>query len=631
MNDLQKKREIINGTSVISKILADAELCNKARQYKDALTYYQQAIEVEPGNAIAWHKKAEAQVMSLKYSEAIESCAKAVELNPTHAPTWFLKSFAYGVLGQYQEALDSCNHGLELDPSNKMVWCTRGQYLYALGRLEEALESFGTALKMNPESEYFKEVTVKVTKWLQRDGQSIEWARNVMTFLSQGGYKEALDSYQESLKINPRSVSKAFEKDFALAHLENPEKILKNYEKTRIQDQPQIILEISQKEFEFSRESWVEVTLMNKGKTTARDVSFHFSSEVKMKLLDVSAEALNQLKQDKTIDIDIIPEIAPGNQVKKLISLTPAKLGQFSIEVQVDYIDAWGSKQSKTNIMWISSFKPSEQLPAIPGHKMLWRLNSSDSSNIYIAQRVSDSMKVVIKITNFNIEQSTLIGEFLNETKLCSRLIHPNIIKIFQYGSAPAPWVSMEYMSKGTLTRKIGKLNLADSLQIALKIVDALVFARSMRINHRNIHPDNVLFDDKDIPKLINWRTSSITQKLYRNNSISEVVTAYYPPEKLFKGFGTLDWLSDVYQFGVLLFETLTGNLPFQGRGEELISNIEKGKPLSPSYYNTGVIKELDFLVLRCLAKNKKDRFQSIASLKIELEQAIKILNLNIK
>jgi tetratricopeptide (TPR) repeat protein len=625
MNDSQKAKETIHKISAISKILSDAEVYNKAHQYKDALNCYQQAVDLEPENAIAWHKKAEAQVMCLEYQEAIESCSQAAKLNPTNAATWFLKSFAYGVLGQYQDALDSCSRGLELDPSNKMVWCTRGQYLYALGRLEEALKCFSTALKMNPESDYFQEVAAKVTKWLQRDGQSIEYAKTVMDFLRNGGYKEALDSYQNSIKINPRSVSKAFEKDFALAHLENPEKILKDYEKTRIQDQPQIILEMSQKEFEFSRESWVEIIVMNKGKTAARNINFSFSSEIVMKLLDISADALNQLKQDKTINIDSIPEIAPGNQVKKLISLTPAKLGQFSVEVHTEYFDIWGSKQSKTNILWISSFKPSEQLSAIPGHKMLWRLNSSYSSNIYVAQKISDSTKVVIKITNFNSEQSALSAQFLNETKLCSRLIHPNIIKIFQYGESPAPWVSMEYMPQGSLSRKIGKLNIADALQIAMKIVDALAFARSMRINHRNIHPDNVLFDAKDTPKLTNWRTSAITQKLCLNNNLTEIVTAYYPPEKLFSGFGTLDWLSDIYQFGVLFYEMLTGNLPFPGKGNELISNIAKGNPLSPSNYTPVITKELDLLVVHCLAKSKKDRFQSFSSLKVELEQVIKI------
>jgi tetratricopeptide (TPR) repeat protein len=604
--------------------LIEGDNFHKIRQYKDALICFEKATEIEPGNARAWHGKAEAQVMCLKYTESLESCTKAISIDSNNAKTWFLQSFAQGVLGQYKEALDSCTKGLDLDPSNKMVWCTRGQYLYALGRLEEALESFGKALKMNPESEYFKEVTTKITKWLQRDGQSPEWARTVMNFLQQGGYKEALETYQDSLKVDPRSVTKAFEKDFALAHLENPEKILKDYEKTKVQDQPQLHMELSQKEFEFSRESWVEVTLMNRGKTPARDLSFNYSSEVVVKPLDVSPDVINQIKQNKTVDLDTIPELSPGNQVKKLISLMPKVLGQFSLEAKLSYTDIWGAKQSKSSVIWISSFKPSEQLPTIPGYKMLWRLNTGESANIYIAQRISDSIRVVIKITNFSSDQASLCSEFLNETKQCSRLFHPNIIKIHQYGDKPSPWVSMEYMSKGTLRRRIGRLSLTESLPIALKITDALAFARTMRITHRTINPDNVLFDANDVPKLTNWRTGSITQKLHKSNALSEIVTAYYPPEKLFSGLGGVDWLSDIYQLGVLFYEMLTGVLPFQGTGDELIENIRKSNPVPPSVHNSNIPKELDSLILLCLSKNKKDRYQSVANLKLDLEKIVK-------
>jgi tetratricopeptide (TPR) repeat protein len=107
------------------------------------------------------------------------------------------------MLGQYEEAVDSSTEGLKLEPGNNMVWSARGQYLYALGRLEEALESFGTALKMAPDNPYFQEVTGKIKKWLQRDGQSPEWASQVMDFLQQGGYQDALNAYQESMKIDP--------------------------------------------------------------------------------------------------------------------------------------------------------------------------------------------------------------------------------------------------------------------------------------------------------------------------------------------------------------------------------------------------------------------------------------------
>jgi tetratricopeptide (TPR) repeat protein len=313
--------------------IAEGERLHQARQYKESLKYFQKAVEAEPQNPLAWHLHAQALVMCLKYQDAVVSCSKALELDSRNAATWFLKSFAHGALNEYPEALESCTRGLEIDPNNSMVWCTRGQYLYALGRLEEALESFGAALKMSPDNAYCITVTEKIKKWLKRDGRDIEAANRVIAFLQQGGYQEALTSYSESLKLDPRSITKSFNKDYALAHLENPEKMLKDLEKTRTQDQPKISLDLSQKEFEFGREVWIEVTLKNSGNTPARDITFHFPPEVSIKQLDIAPEMLQQLKIGaKSVDLDAVPELLPGNQAKKLVSLTANHLGQVSLD-----------------------------------------------------------------------------------------------------------------------------------------------------------------------------------------------------------------------------------------------------------------------------------------------------------
>jgi eukaryotic-like serine/threonine-protein kinase len=221
----------------------------------------------------------------------------------------------------------------------------------------------------------------------------------------------------------------------------------------------------------------------------------------------------------------------------------------------------------------------------------------------------------------FDEKQTSLITEFLNEVKQCCKLIHPSIVKVFQYGENPTPWMSMEYMPKGTLTRRIGRLSIPESLHIGIKLIDALAYARTLHLAHRYITPDNVLFDAKDVPKLTNWRIASITQKLYKNTSLSETVNAYYPPEKLRSGLGGSDWLSDIYQIGVLLYEMLTGKPPFQEKGEALIKKKETELPPRPSEANPNIHKELDFLLLCCLAKNKKDRYQNPAELKSVLEK----------
>ncbi len=595
-----KANNIDLDTGESDSILANGEQLLKEHRYKEALVICLKASEINPKNGKAWRARAKAEVMCLRYTEAIESCRKAVELDPKNAEIYFLKSFSHGVLGQFQEALDAIDLGLKIDPQNKLVWFTRGQYLYALGRLEEALTSFGTALKLSPDSEYLKEVTEKIKKWLTRDGKSTDEIEKVMAFLQQGANAQIASAYIEASKVNPRAVSKAFQKDYALTHLQNPEELLKNYERTKAMDQPQISLELSQKDFEFSHESWVEITLNNKGKTIARDITIVFSAEVNIKHMDITPEIVQQAKEKdnlERINLNVIPELKPGNQVKKFV------------------------KQTKVVIIWISVFKPGGLLPSINGHKMLWRLNATESVNIYIAQRNSDNLKMVIKIPIFKPEQTAQMQEFLNEVKQAAKLVHPHIVRIYQYGENPSPWLSMEYMTKGTLTRQIGRLTIAEAIEIALNLGGALAFARTARLSHRAINPENVLFDEKGTPKFANWRIGPIMQKLGKNQSPIEIATTYYPPEKLIPGMGGIDWLTDIYQFGVMLFEMLTGRAPFPGKGDELIASIKASQPLKPSDLNPDVIDELDTLVLRCMAKNKKDRYQEPLYITKDLEK----------
>jgi serine/threonine protein kinase len=339
-----------------------------------------------------------------------------------------------------------------------------------------------------------------------------------------------------------------------------------------------------------------------------------------MKQLDISPEQVAMLKTGgKAVNLDSIPDLPPGAKAKKLVSLTPTKLGQIALDAKLNYTDAWGFKQTKSSVVWISVFKPGGQMPAIPGHKMLWRLSSSESANIFVAQRNADNVRVIVKIPAFTAEQTSLVSEFMNEMKQTSKLIHPNIVKIYQFGEQPSPWISMEYMSKGTLTKRIERLAIPDALKIAILITDALYYGRMNRLAHRWVTPDNIFFDDHEMPKLANFRIGSITQKLHKSTTLTEVVTAYYPPEKITTGLGGMDFFSDLYQIGAILFEMLTGKPIFNETGEALINKIKSGHPHSASTLNPNISRELDTVLANCLAKNKKDRYQSTAALKTDL------------
>ena len=151
-------------------------------------------------------------------------------------------------------------------------------------------------------------------------------------------------------------------------------------------------------------------------------------------------------------------------------------------------------------------------------------------------------------------------------------------------------------------------------------LADALVYSRQMHITHRFINPSNVLISGMDGAKLTNWRVAAVTDKLSLSRSDGEKeFLAYSAPEQVDARLGGSDWSTDVYQFGMLLYHMLARRLPSAGSGED--------NPPASGIITTGVSEPLDHLVIKCLARNKNDRYRDMRSLKAELEQAIAACN----
>jgi len=609
-----------------TKLIEQGDALSKDGKYQQALECYGQAAWLDPKDWKAWRGKAESLAMCFRYEPTIESCEQALEINPSDSETWHLKGFAYEMIGRYQEALESCNKGLEIDPNNNVAWVTRGQYLYSLGRLEDAMESFGTALKMDPDSSYAKEVKGKVMQWLQREGGSDELIKEVVAFLQRGNYQDALKSYDEALRVDARDTNTAFNKDYALTHIQNPEKLMEEYAKAQEEIQPQFELEFSQKELKFGAEAWVDLTVENTSDALARDVNCVFPQEVRVKYMDVDPEVMRRDEGSAVADMGCISELKPKAKKTRLISILPMKAGHFPLDMQIKYTDAWGKNHEKTHVMWMNVFKRAEQLPKIPGYTVVWRMSSGESTDVYAAKR-QDGATVIIKVLRLAPEQAALAVEFLREVKLWSKLKHPNIVPIQQYGEKPFPWIAMDYMEKGPLKKMMGGISTIESLQIGISLTEALSYAKSVGVTHRSIKPENVLFDRQGVPKLTDWRIKSVIQKVSESGTHTKDISAYTPPERLSADFGSADWRSDIYQLGVLLYEILTGKPPFQGEEEVLSRKIKQEQPQRPSQLKSSVGKHIDEVIMKCLVKEKEARYQDASSLKADLVKLAELYN----
>jgi tetratricopeptide (TPR) repeat protein len=604
-----------NASAKPGNLLEMGNALRKERKFSEAFDCYSRALAEDPRNGNIWRAVAETQAMNFKYPESVESCDQAIKINPADTEAWYLKGFAMQMQEKYKEAIACTQKIIEINPNHILAWCNQGEYYYAMGKLEDALESFSKAIQIDPESRYAREVDAKIRKWLQRDGKDDAWINDIITFLQSGNHQQSLEGYQEALDVDPRSVDRNFNKDYALKHLENPEQMRAEYLKAKRDSQPRIEITLSEKEFEFGRDTWVDLTINNTGSAAALKLTYAFPPIFKVKHKEVDPELLQKQAVDPSVDLTLIPSLAPGAKLTRTVSLTPSKLGDMTLDITVSCTDAWGTKHQITLPVWVSIFRAGKQVPTIPGFDVSWRLSTGETADIYAA-KTKDGIATVIKTLRVDAKQATTMKELITEIKLWNRLQHPNIVRCLQYGEQPKLWISLEYMAKGTLTKRIGQLSVIQSLQIASQLVDAVAYAKRLSAIHRFICTDNVLFDENQVPKITNWRITNITRKMI----INKMVFPYQAPEQVCTDFGGAGHHTDIYQLGVILFEMLTGEPPFTKKDDELVEQIKTVTPARPSSFNRTILPALDDIVLKCMAKDKKERYQDAAQLKTEID-----------
>ena len=189
--------------------------------------------------------------------------------------------------------------------------------------------------------------------------------------------------------------------------------------------------------------------------------------------------------------------------------------------------------------------EPSGELPA--KYELLDPIGFGGFADVYKARRKEDGQTVAIKIPRLAQFETVEPSAFLREAQLWSRLDHPNIVKVFEYGTKPYPWISVEYMEGGSLRSRVGHMPLEEALDVALKICDALYYAHHLGVIHRDIKPENILCDAENNPKLADWGLGKMMIELSMKSGSSG--TPYYSsPEQVSPAkFGDVGWWTDIY------------------------------------------------------------------------------------
>lgn len=247
-------------------------------------------------------------------------------------------------------------------------------------------------------------------------------------------------------------------------------------------------------------------------------------------------------------------------------------------------------------------------------------------AQVYLATQRSINRDVAIKVMSTRlVDNPTLVTRFRQEAAILAQLTHPNILPIYDFGQhGELLYIVMAYIAGGTLADRMRQpLDLTTTAGIVKQIADALAFAHQHQIVHRDLKPANILMVRPESPLISDFGIARLTegQGVTRNGAI--VGTAEYMSPEQGKG-EAVDGRSDIYSLGVILFELLTGRVPYKADSEFALvyKHIYEPIPL-PSTVRPGLPPAVDQVVLQALAKRMEDRFQTAGDLGNALALAV--------
>jgi eukaryotic-like serine/threonine-protein kinase len=263
----------------------------------------------------------------------------------------------------------------------------------------------------------------------------------------------------------------------------------------------------------------------------------------------------------------------------------------------------------------------------ISHYNILEKLGEGGMGVVYKAEDTKLDRLVALKFLPSHLAASEQDKtRFIQEAKAASAMNHPNICTIYSIDEHEGQlFIVMEFVDGQTLREKNGSITFKQAIEIGIQIADGLAGAHEKGIVHRDIKPENIMIRKDGIAQIMDFGLA----KLRANNSKisrltkegSTVGTAGYMSPEQIQGQET-DHRSDIFSYGVLLYELLAGQLPFKGIHETALAyEIVNVDPAPLSSVKADIDPHLDAIVLECLEKDPRERTQSIAQISLDLKR----------
>ncbi len=228
-------------------------------------------------------------------------------------------------------------------------------------------------------------------------------------------------------------------------------------------------------------------------------------------------------------------------------------------------------------------------------------------------------------------EKDEYKARFYQEAKAAGRLNHPNIITIYDLGrKGDIAYIAMELMEGPELQDIVAEnqpLSIAEKLDVAFQVAEGLAYAHEHGVVHRDIKPSNIMVLRGRHVKIADFGIARLESSLW-HTQIDKIIGSplYMSPEQIQSH--PVDPRSDIFSFGIVLYQMLTGRLPFYGDNiNSVMYQIVNEEPKKPSSLNPEIPDILDHIIAKCLAKKPDDRYTNANELAADLHSCRSLLS----
>lgn len=274
---------------------------------------------------------------------------------------------------------------------------------------------------------------------------------------------------------------------------------------------------------------------------------------------------------------------------------------------------------------------PTPAPPRLPRYEVRRLLGVGGMGAVYLAHDKALDRPVALKVPQFAVGDTSAHERFTREARSAASLNHPGICPVYDVGEADGvPYLAMAYVEGKPLNDLLKAARSAvpprSAATLARFIALAMHAAHVAGIVHRDLKPANVMITPKRRPVVMDF---GLARRAFGDSSGRRLTLpgtyigtpSYMPPEQVNGEADEIGPGTDIYALGVILFECLTGRLPFEGAQGWVMAQIVSQAPPRPSSLRIGLPPELDLICLRCLEKRPRDRYASMLDLAADLEQ----------